>query len=260
MKYFRKTTKIITFVIILFLTGCADKPLSIIYISHDANSTEELAAREIRKYVYLRTGELLDVRTWNESIKIKGNSILVGRIQSGLMKSMAYSFPDLGHDDFILKSIHSSSGKKLLVCGGSNISTLYAAYHLAEQLGVGFYLDGDSLWVGQLFPGNITEVARIIVPSPQTIIEKGNDYKVKVICFNVNPKKAVIYWRSLGEKNFTQTELKKISATYWIATIPSESIPDDFEYYIKIQDNKDYIYPASSPQINQTVVLLKNQR
>lgn len=90
------------------------------------------------------------------------------------------------------------------------------------------------------------------------MIEKGSDYKVKVICFNVNPKKAIIYWRSLGEKNFTQTDLKKVSTTYWLATIPSGNIHDDFEYYIKIQDNKEYLYPASSPQSNQAVVLLKN--
>ena len=143
MKLFRKISKILTLVIILFLTRCTSKPLTVIYINQDANRIEELAAREIRKYIYLRTGELLDVLTWNKSPEIKGNSILVGSQQSEIMKSTGFTFPDLGHDDFILKTIHSSSFKKLLVCGGSDISTLYAAYHLAEQIGIGFYLDGD---------------------------------------------------------------------------------------------------------------------
>jgi hypothetical protein len=113
------------------------------YINQNADRTEELAAREIRKYIYLRTGELLNVLPWNESLKVNGNAILVGNLQSGLMKSTGYSFPDLGQDDYILKTIQSPSGERLLVCGGSNISTLYSAYHLAEQLGIGFYLDGD---------------------------------------------------------------------------------------------------------------------
>ena len=60
-----------------------------------------------------------------------------------MMKSSGYSIPDLGPDAFILKTIASADGKKLLVSGGSGISTLYAAYHLAEQMGVGFYLEGD---------------------------------------------------------------------------------------------------------------------
>ncbi len=111
MKLFRKTSEVLTLVIILFLTDCTNKSLTIIYISPDANSTEKLAAREIRKYVYLRTGALLDVTTWNKSLVINGNSILVGSVQSGLMKSTGYSFPDLGHDDFKVKTIHSSSCK-----------------------------------------------------------------------------------------------------------------------------------------------------
>jgi hypothetical protein len=143
MKRFRDISKTLNMVIILFITGCANHSIPVIYINLDATRIEELAAREIRKYFYLRTGELLKVRPWDESLVIKGNSILVGSVQSGLMKSTGYSISDLGHDDFILKTIHSSSGKKLLICGGSDISTLYAAYHLAEQLGIGFYLDGD---------------------------------------------------------------------------------------------------------------------
>jgi hypothetical protein len=125
------------------LTGCANNHVAVIFIDKDANKTEELAAREIRKYMYLRTGELLPVRIWNSLDRIKGEAILVGNLSSGIMKSSGYSFPELGPDAFILKTITSSDGKKLLVSGGSSIGTLYAAYHLAEQLGVGFYLDGD---------------------------------------------------------------------------------------------------------------------
>jgi hypothetical protein len=135
------------FIVVLYLmsllTGCTKKPAAVIYIDQDANKSEELAAREIRKYVYQRTGELLPVIVWNSSDRIKANAILVGSMSTGMMKSAGYSFPELGPDAFILKTIISSEGRKLLVNGGSSIGTLYAAYHLAEQMGVGFYLDGD---------------------------------------------------------------------------------------------------------------------
>jgi hypothetical protein len=117
---------------------------------------------------------------------------------------------------------------------------------------------GDSLWVDGLFPDNITEVSKIIVPSPQTMIEKGNDYNVKVICFNIKPEIARIYWRPLGKKEYRQADLKKMSETYWMATIPSQSISDDFEYYIRVEDRKEYLSPASAPLINHAVVLIKN--
>jgi hypothetical protein len=115
-------------------------------------------------------------------------------------------------------------------------------------------ITGDSLWVDGLFPANIEEVSRIIVPSPQTMIGMGNDYTVKVICFNIKPVSAKIYWRLLGNKEYQQADLKKISETYWMATIPSMSISGDFEYYIRIDDGKEYLFPASAPVVNQAVV------
>jgi hypothetical protein len=115
-------------------------------------------------------------------------------------------------------------------------------------------ITGDSLWVDGLFPHNIEEVSRIIVPSPQTMIQKGNDYTVKVICFNIKPGTARIYWRPLGNKEYQEAGLKKISETYWMATISSMSISGDFEYYIRIDDGKEYLFPASAPIINHAVV------
>jgi hypothetical protein len=91
MELYRKTSNILTLAVILFLIGCTNKSLTVIYVNKDANRIEELAAREIRKYIYLRTGELLDVVPWNESFKIKSNSILVGSMQSGLMRSTGYT-------------------------------------------------------------------------------------------------------------------------------------------------------------------------
>jgi len=115
-------------------------------------------------------------------------------------------------------------------------------------------ITGDSSWVAGLFPDNIPEVSRIIVPSPQTMIQGGNDYTVKVICFNIKPTTAKIYWRLFGTKEYQQADLKKMSDNYWMATIPSLSISGDFEYYIRIDDGKEYLFPASAPVVNHAVV------
>lgn len=114
-------------------------------------------------------------------------------------------------------------------------------------------LTGDSSWVADLFPKNLPDVKKIIVPSPQTIIQKGKDYTVKVITFNLNPQKADLYWRIPGQKGFQHTILNKTNRNYLLGSIPSSRITDDFEYYVTILDDKEYRFPASAPNINFAV-------
>lgn len=134
---------ITSFLLVIALQGCVKKmPVAVIYINHKADRTEELAAREIRKYVYQRSGELLPITEWKENNPINGDAIIVGSL-SQLIKLTGYTIPELEPDAFILKTLSSPEGEKLLIYGGSNIGTLYAAYYYAEQLGIGFYLEGD---------------------------------------------------------------------------------------------------------------------
>lgn len=133
---------ITSFLLVIALQGCVKKPSAVIYINQKADRMEELAAREIRKYVYQRTGELLPIIEWKGKSQIDGDAIIVGSL-SKLIKSTGYTLPEIEPDAFILKTLSSEEGKKLLIYGGSNIGTLYAAYYYAEQLGIGFYLEGD---------------------------------------------------------------------------------------------------------------------
>ena len=127
------------------LPGCTSRPAAVIYYDKDSHALEELAAHEIRKYIYLRTGELLPFMQWERDLQVNGAAILVGSRSGEMIKNTAFEIPHLGPDDFILKTLEGRGGKKLLVCGGSPKGTLYAAYHLAEDMGVGFYLDGDAV-------------------------------------------------------------------------------------------------------------------
>ncbi len=80
----------------------------------------KLAAKEIRRYVYLRTGKLLPM----------------AQIGTGVTLQIE---PALAAEEFRLQA----TGDRLSVCGGSDLGVLYGAYRYAELLGVRFYLHGD---------------------------------------------------------------------------------------------------------------------
>ena len=91
----------------------------------DATPRVKLAAAEIRRYVYLRTGELLEIRS-------DGSDRSEGRIVLKTDRGLAA-------EQYRLKS----EGAGLVISGGSDLAVLYGAYAFAEKLGVRFQLDGD---------------------------------------------------------------------------------------------------------------------
>jgi hypothetical protein len=112
-----------------------------------------LAAREVRRYFYLRTGELLPLGD-----KLSGGDvILVAAKDDALLGGIAdvatvNSTAGLQPQQYLLKTIHSQGRKVLLVVGGDATGTLYGAYRLAERLGMGFYLHGDVVPDRQIAP------------------------------------------------------------------------------------------------------------
>ena len=81
-----------------------------------AGPITDLAAKEIRRYVYLRTGSL-------PSIKEDGAGLVL-KIDPALAAQEYRITPDG-------------------ITGGSDVGVLYGAYRYAELLGVRFYLHGD---------------------------------------------------------------------------------------------------------------------
>ena len=101
----------------------------------DALSNVKLAAREVRRYIYLRTGRLLNIVDHRSG-------------QSDLADiSFIFSVdPKLADQEYCLKS----TGNTLAISGGSEIAVLYGAYAFAEKLGVRFYLHGDVVPDGKI--------------------------------------------------------------------------------------------------------------
>lgn len=112
-----------------------EAPEAIVLPQH-ASKLEVLAANEIQRYVYLRTGELLPVRHRPGA----GHAIAVG------VRSTSFSGElgrDLKPDEFTLRSTSVAGRKTWWVIGGDEVGTLYGAYRFAEKLGVAFGLDED---------------------------------------------------------------------------------------------------------------------
>ncbi|MFH0761330.1 MAG: hypothetical protein V2A67_07485 [Bacteroidota bacterium] len=87
-----------------------------------APANVKLAAREVRRYVYLRTGKLLPIKQSAEGNLV---SFRIDRALTG--------------QQYRLKS----DGRSLIITGGSDVAVLYGAYSFIEKLGIRFYLHGD---------------------------------------------------------------------------------------------------------------------
>jgi hypothetical protein len=115
----------------------------------DASWAEQLATREVRRYIYLRTGQLLPMLTGSRGSLPKGNLILVGRKDRPLIfSSVLGPMSSLAPQSFWLTTFPrersgGAGAQVMLVAGGDDTGVLYAAYALAEELGVRFYLHGD---------------------------------------------------------------------------------------------------------------------
>lgn len=106
-----------------------------------AGPIERFAARELQRYVYLATGERLELQHAKPSQAVP--AIFVGT-QGHLPTGAAVLGANLGHQEFrLISEKGAGTVSRLFIIGGDEIGTLYGVYRLAEHLGVRFYLHGD---------------------------------------------------------------------------------------------------------------------
>ena len=118
---------------------------------------EVFAAREVSRYLYLRTGlklepnrDVFDGEIWVAS-KALARSL-------PLPEDIAAAVEKLGPQDYLLRTKMPAH----YIIGGSPAALLYAAYRFAHQLGVRFYLDGDVVPDAQLGNGfNVLEALEL---------------------------------------------------------------------------------------------------
>jgi hypothetical protein len=122
-----------------------------IVVPGQASALETLAAREVQRYIYLRTGDRVPVEPGGSKRSKGSPAILIGRKDRALIAAWAQqagqrsALEGLGPEESWLHSPGARRGSTLVLTGGDDVGTLYAAYRFAEHLGVRFYLHGDVL-------------------------------------------------------------------------------------------------------------------
>ncbi len=100
----------------------------VVVCPREAAPQTQLAAKEVARYIYLRTGVLpavtADAATNTELIVLAVDAAL-------------------GAEAFAIKTAQQDGRRVWTISGGRGVGVLYGAYRFAEKLGVRFYLHGD---------------------------------------------------------------------------------------------------------------------
>lgn len=116
---------------------------TIIYPRNSSNA-EFLAAKEIRKYIYMRSDRLLNIQAVT-SLPSSGDLILVTKDNSSI--SSLVDGLGIGHvateNQIIIKTVNSVGRTILVITGYDDHAVLVAAYRYAEKIGCYFDLVGD---------------------------------------------------------------------------------------------------------------------
>jgi hypothetical protein len=145
---------ILALLVILGLAACSRQaPAPTVVISENPSFLERLAASELRRYIYLRTGDIPEVVRRDSLSGVKSPFLIVsqsGRLlirdweRGGKMgKIPAMKFPKLNPEDFWLRTVKKGSRNNLVIIGGDGAGILYGTYAFLEKLGIHFYLEGD---------------------------------------------------------------------------------------------------------------------
>ena len=131
-------------------TAPADAPPCTIVVPMGASASyaEALAAKEVRRYVYLRTGRLLPILGAARALPEKGDVIRVwgptDRLLPGdIADASRFKGQKVLPQQYLLETIRQGDRRILSLVGADEAGLLYAAYRFAEHLGVRFYLEGD---------------------------------------------------------------------------------------------------------------------
>ncbi|MHB0957868.1 MAG: hypothetical protein ACYC6N_19210 [Pirellulaceae bacterium] len=132
------------------LSAGAHAEAGTVEIVHDpeASQLERLAAQEVRRYVYARTGSLLTIRTSLDEdvsadmlvIGTKDRDVVAAAVAEGELRR---TIDQLAAEQYVMASLAQDDRQVVLLVGGDGVGTLYAAYQFAERLGIRFYLHGD---------------------------------------------------------------------------------------------------------------------
>ncbi len=139
----------VLFIVSLTLWNCGgQKSDFIILIPQMSSRAEQLAAKEIRRYIYARTDELIPVIQSDSLPAENKNVFLIANRDNPLLNTLGNEklHSDkwtLAAQQYIIRTISAQDKNVLVICGGDESGVLYGAYRFIEELGVRFYVHGD---------------------------------------------------------------------------------------------------------------------
>ncbi|MBZ0257293.1 hypothetical protein K8I31_14590, partial [bacterium] len=119
----------------------------------DASPLEQFAAKEVQRYLYVRTGELFQTQN---TLGQEQQSIIIATKADPVWNSFEDEslrrIQSLADDDYFIHTMQNDRAKTICIIGGSEQGTLYGAYRFVEHLGVRYGLHGDSIPDGKMAP------------------------------------------------------------------------------------------------------------
>jgi hypothetical protein len=103
--------------------------------------------------------------------------------------------------------------------------------------------------------------AHLIVPTVRSIVEPGKPLALKIVTLSEQPVKSlVVRIRPLGGESWQEIKVQPVARAVYNATLPSAD--KDFEYHITAltADGQELLWPATAPELNQTVVVWANEK
>ena len=119
-----------------------------------SSSSEKLAAKELKRYIFLRTGTAPSLTTSDNYIGLPlEDVIVVGVNSSNIITELKeeYGNVDAPNSDnrkgYLIKSFSKGGKNILVITGADTTATLYAAYRFAELIGCHFNWHFNSITV-----------------------------------------------------------------------------------------------------------------
>lgn len=158
-----RMSALLFFLLLLLSAGNIKNNSLVILYPRQSKGEEVLAARELQRYLYLRLGEIPDLRVFHMGEKLPPRCIVIGSLDNMRRIIEGIDIPDtMGGQEYFLRSANDN---QLYIVGGSPVATLYGAYKFLESTGIGFSIDEDIIPDKQVKSVRLSGFNKIYKPS-----------------------------------------------------------------------------------------------
>jgi hypothetical protein len=121
--------------------------------------------------------------------------------------------------------------------------------------------------LGEPLPGDATPGTeyrgrpRLFVPTLRSCLNSGEPLVAKAIVLGTTPKEVALHWRRLGEGEFAAIPLPHVARGVYSGRLPLPTDASAVEYYVQAvgDGGTKLLFPATAPDLNQTVVTVPHQ-